>query len=60
MKIDGCCHCGYITYEAEIDPEKILICHCTGKSAPAKSHLADYHCYLRDAHPSRCAVCCLL
>ena len=29
MKIDGCCHCGYITYEAEIDPEKVMICHCT-------------------------------
>ena len=24
MKIDGRCHCGYITYEAEIDPDKIL------------------------------------
>ena len=29
MKIDGGCHCGAITYEAEIDPEKVLICHCT-------------------------------
>jgi hypothetical protein len=29
MKIDGRCHCGYITYEAHIDPDKILICHCT-------------------------------
>src|SRR5262245_13258504 len=28
MKIDGRCHCGYITYEAEIDPEKVMICHC--------------------------------
>src|SRR5262245_4627881 len=29
MKVDGRCHCGYITYEAEIDPEKVMICHCT-------------------------------
>jgi hypothetical protein len=29
MKIDGGCHCGYITYEAEADPEKTAICHCT-------------------------------
>lgn len=29
MKIDGGCHCGYITYSAEIDPEKVGICHCT-------------------------------
>jgi len=29
MKIDGRCHCGYITFEAEIEPDKTLICHCT-------------------------------
>lgn len=29
MKIDGGCHCGYISYEAEIDPEKVIVCHCT-------------------------------
>jgi hypothetical protein len=28
MKIDGGCHCGYITYEAEADPERTSICHC--------------------------------
>jgi hypothetical protein len=29
MKIDGGCHCGAITYEAEVDPDKVAICHCT-------------------------------
>lgn len=29
MKIEGGCHCGAITYEAEVDPEKTSICHCT-------------------------------
>ena len=29
MKIDGSCHCGLITYEAEIDPEQVEVCHCT-------------------------------
>ena len=29
MRIDGRCHCGFITYEAEIDPEKVILCHCT-------------------------------
>jgi hypothetical protein len=29
MKIEGGCHCGYITYEAEVDPERTSICHCT-------------------------------
>lgn len=29
MKIDGACMCGYLTYEAEINPENVLVCHCT-------------------------------
>lgn len=29
MKIDGGCHCGAITYEAEVDPDKVTVCHCT-------------------------------
>ena len=29
MKVDGGCHCGYIAYEAEADPAKTYICHCT-------------------------------
>jgi hypothetical protein len=29
MKIDGACHCGYITYEPEVDSNKTVICHCT-------------------------------
>src|SRR5689334_18981220 len=29
MKIDGRCHCGEITFEAEVDPDALHICHCT-------------------------------
>jgi hypothetical protein len=29
MKIDGACHCGRIAYEAEIDPERVRVCHCS-------------------------------
>jgi hypothetical protein len=29
MHVDGRCHCGRITYEAEIDPARVGICHCT-------------------------------
>jgi len=27
MQIEGGCHCGNITYEADIDPETVGICH---------------------------------
>ena len=29
MQIEGQCHCGAIAYEAEVDPQKASICHCT-------------------------------
>ncbi len=28
MKVDGECLCGHVTYEAEIDMDKVAICHC--------------------------------
>jgi hypothetical protein len=29
MKIHASCHCGYIKFEGEADPEKVTVCHCT-------------------------------
>ena len=29
MKVEGACHCGFITIEAEVNPEKVTVCHCT-------------------------------
>jgi hypothetical protein len=29
MEIDGGCHCGYITYEANVSVDIVNICHCT-------------------------------
>jgi hypothetical protein len=29
MKVDGSCHCGQITFEAEINRDSVRICHCT-------------------------------
>ena len=28
MKVQGSCQCGRISYEAEIDPEKVTLCNC--------------------------------
>ena len=28
MQVEGACHCGQITFEAEIDPDQVRICHC--------------------------------
>ena len=28
MKVTGRCHCGQISFEAEIDPAQVRICHC--------------------------------
>ena len=29
MKIHGRCHCGSISFTAEADPSKVMVCHCT-------------------------------
>ncbi|MGH8206029.1 MAG: GFA family protein [Steroidobacteraceae bacterium] len=29
MKVEGACHCGHITFDAELDPGSAFICHCT-------------------------------
>jgi hypothetical protein len=28
MKVQGRCHCGAITYEAEVEPGTVNVCHC--------------------------------
>lgn len=29
MKVNGSCHCGRVTFVADVDPKDVLICHCT-------------------------------
>ena len=29
MKVHGSCHCGAIAFEAEVDEDRVTICHCT-------------------------------
>jgi hypothetical protein len=28
MHIDGACHCGRISFSAEVDPTRVMVCHC--------------------------------
>ena len=29
MRIEGQCHCGEVQFEAVIDPDRVVICHCS-------------------------------
>jgi hypothetical protein len=29
MQIDGACHCDAVTFTAQIDPGRVMVCHCT-------------------------------
>ena len=29
MQIEGACHCGLISFAADIDPARVVACHCT-------------------------------
>ena len=29
MNVDGGCFCGHVTYKAVIDPDRVVVCHCT-------------------------------
>lgn len=29
MHVTGACHCGSITFSAEVDEAKVMVCHCT-------------------------------
>jgi hypothetical protein len=28
MKIEGSCHCGAVSFTAEVDPDRVAVCHC--------------------------------
>ena len=29
LNINGECHCGKIRFQADVDPENVIVCHCT-------------------------------
>ncbi len=37
MRIDGRCHCGQVSFTAEIDPDRVFLCHCTDCQAMSGS-----------------------
>lgn len=29
MRVDGACLCGHVTFEAEVEPDEVVLCNCT-------------------------------
>jgi hypothetical protein len=42
MRVEGGCHCGAITYEAEIDPAQVGVCHCADCQVMSSSAFSTY------------------
>ena len=46
MHIVGQCHCGRVSYEADIDPAKVSICHCTDcQSLTGSAYRVNVKCH---------------
>ena len=41
MKVDGKCLCGFLTYEAEVDPEAVRIAQSASGANPASAVLVQ-------------------
>lgn len=37
MHVTGACHCGAVTFSADVDASKVLVCHCTDCQVMASS-----------------------
>ena len=51
MKVQGICHCGKITYAAEVDPEKVIVCSCIDSSASVPAPAGSFQ--LSSGNPIR-------
>ena len=49
MKVNGSCHCGRIAYEAELDPARVGVCHCSDCQALSGSAFTVYAQVQREA-----------
>ena len=58
MHVDGSCHCGAIRFEAEIEPSRVGICHCTdcqtfsSSAFRASVFVSEDHFRLLDGSPA--------
>jgi len=58
MHIQGACHCGSISFTAEIDPARVMACHCTDcqvlSGAPFRAVVAaPIETFALHGHPKR-------
>jgi hypothetical protein len=58
MKVDGGCHCGAVTFEANVDTGEVVICHCldcqTMSGAPFRVHApASIDSFVLHGEPTR-------
>ncbi|MGN6550257.1 MAG: GFA family protein [Pararhizobium sp.] len=37
MKVNGRCHCGDLAFTAEVDPQRVFVCHCSDCQAMSGS-----------------------
>ena len=37
MRINGACHCGSVSFTAEVNPARVMLCHCTDCQAMSGS-----------------------
>lgn len=49
MKVQGNCRCGKVTYAAEVDPEKVIICTCIDSAVSVAAPAGSFE--LRSGHP---------
>ena len=51
MKVQGSCHCGKITYAANVDPGKVIVCSCSDSVASVPITAGSFQ--LRSGAPAR-------
>lgn len=60
MHIDGQCHCGAVSFTAEVDPARVMVCHCADcqvlSGAPFRAVVAAPYDTLKVQGPTKSYV----